>query len=134
MTLKVNDIYSKRIQITEEIVNNFSEITGDKNPVHIDDEFAKKSIYKKRIAHGMLIGSLISSVIGNDFPGKGTIYISQSLRFIKPVFFDECILITIEVIKVELNNWIKLKTIVYNEENSVSIDGEAVICPPEISF
>ena len=86
MEYKIGDLYSKKFQISEDMINGFAKYTGDKNPVHLNEEFASKTIFKTRIAHGFLVGSLISSVLGNDFPGNGTIYLSQSMKFMKPVY------------------------------------------------
>ncbi len=79
------------------MVREFARITGDNNPLHLDEEFAKKSIFGKRIAHGMLVASLISKVLGHDFPGAGTVYVSQSLKFRKPVYVNDTVKIRIEV-------------------------------------
>lgn len=130
MILKIGDKFIKDFIISDKMVNGFSLVTGDQNPVHLDDEFAKNSIFKKRIAHGMLIGSLISSVIGNYFPGIGTIYLSQSMKFLYPVFINDSISVHIEVIEIMRNNWIKLKTNCYNQDNKLVINGDAVVNPP----
>jgi len=130
MILKIGDKFIKDFIISDKMVNGFSLVTGDQNPVHLDDEFAKNSIFKKRIAHGMLIGSLISSVIGNYFPGIGTIYLSQTMKFLIPVFINDSISVHIEVIEIMKNNWIKLKTNCYNQDNKLVINGDAVVNPP----
>lgn len=130
MILKIGDKFIKDFIISDKMVNGFSLVTGDQNPVHLDDEFAKNSIFKKRIAHGMLIGSLISSVIGNYFPGIGTIYLSQTMKFLNPVFINDSISVHIEVIEIMRNNWIKLKTNCYNQDNKLVINGDAIVNPP----
>ena len=87
-------------KITEDDINQFSQITGDDNPVHVNEDFAKQTIFKKRIAHGFLSASLISTVIATKLPGPGSIYISQSLKFLAPVFIDEEINVNIVVLEI----------------------------------
>ena len=77
--------------ITDEEVRKFAEISGDDNPVHLDDEYAKDTLFGKRIVHGILVSSLISKVIGTQLPGNGTIYLSQNLKFLKPVYVGETV-------------------------------------------
>jgi 3-hydroxybutyryl-CoA dehydratase len=73
--------HTKKFQISDETVRQFAEASHDRNPIHLDEEYAKGSIFKKRVCHGMLIAGLFSAVIGNEFPGQGTIYVTfTSLR------------------------------------------------------
>jgi 3-hydroxybutyryl-CoA dehydratase len=105
----INDIkigmkesYSK--VITQEMVNTFGEITGDKNPIHMDEDYASKSRFKKRIAHGLLSAAFFSAIFGTKIPGEGCVYVSQSLQFLKPVYIgDEVIAIT-TVYDVDIEN------------------------------
>lgn len=133
MSFNIKDQYKKEIVITESMITGFAKVTGDHNPVHLDVEFAKKTIFKKRIAHGMLIGSLISAILGNEFPGLGTIYFSQTMKFINPVFINDKISFHFEVIEIQRNNWIKIKTECYNQENKIILKGEAIVNPPDNS-
>lgn len=133
MKYKIGDNYTRLFKVTEQMINDFARITGDINPVHLDDTFAKKTIFTKRIAHGFLVGSFISAVLGNYFPGIGTIYLSQSMKFRKPVFIDEDIKVYVEVIEITERNWLVIKTECYNVESEVVILGEATIIPPDIS-
>ncbi len=80
--------YSHEFRFTQEEVARFAEVTGDKNPVHLDAEFASKTFFKRPIMHGMLGAALFSKVFGTLFPGDGTIYLKQSLSFLKPMFVD----------------------------------------------
>jgi len=86
--LKVNQTYTHDFKFTQEEVNRFADVTGDKNPVHIDAEFAAKTMFKKPIMHGMLGAALFSKVFGVLFPGEGTIYLKQSLSFLKPMYVE----------------------------------------------
>ncbi len=78
--------------ITEADIANFSGVTGDNNPVHISDDFASKTIFKKRVAHGFFTASLISTLIATKLPGPGSIYISQTLKFLAPAYIGDNIL------------------------------------------
>jgi len=118
------------ILIDDEIIKQYALASKDNNPVHLDDEFAKSSIFKKRIAHGMLLGGLISSVLGNDFPGNGTIYLNQYLSFRSPVFLNDLVEIIIKVINVNEKGWLTLSTNCYVNSNNV-IEGNALVIPPK---
>ena len=117
-------------QITESDILRFSEISGDKNPIHIDEEYASKTRFKGRIAHGMLTASLISAVIGTRLPGPGNIYMSQSLEFKAPVKPGDVIQAEVEVTeRIPEKNRVRLKTLCRNQNGTVVIDGEAVVLP-----
>ena len=82
-------------QITQKDIALFSEVSGDRNPVHLDEEYAQQTIFGKRIAHGMLTASLISAVIAEQLPGHGTVYLSQTLKFIRPVLPGQLVITTV---------------------------------------
>ena len=86
--------------ISEKDINLFAEISGDNNPVHVDELFAKYSIFKKRIAHGFLSGSLISTVIAKKLPGPGSIYLKQDLKFLAPVFINDEVVAKVKIIQI----------------------------------
>src|ERR1700741_5338516 len=86
--LAVGQVYSHDFKFTQDEVTRFAEVTGDKNPVHLDAAYAAKTFFKKPIMHGMLGASLYSKVFGTLFPGEGTIYLKQSLSFLKPMYVD----------------------------------------------
>ena len=118
--------------VTDQVVGGFAEVTGDKNPIHLDDEVASKTPFGKRIAHGMIGASLISAVIGNKLPGQGTVYIKQSLVFTGPVFIDDEITARVEVAeKLEKPGRWKLKTEVHKANGDLVITGEASVYYPE---
>lgn len=131
MRIKINDEYTRNFTVTDEMIGKFALVTGDKNPVHLNKKYAQNSIFKERIAHGFLVGSFISVVIGNDFPGNGTIYLSQTLKFIKPVFIDDKIVVNVKVINKTDKNWLTLKTTCCNSYNEIVIEGEALVIPPK---
>ncbi len=131
--MKFNDInvghcYESKKIITDEMVREFARITGDNNPVHLDEEFAKNSIFEKRIAHGILVLGLISSVLGMEFPGPGTIYLKQDTMFRAPVYLNEEITIELEVLeKYDEKSRLRISTNVIKENGKAAIKGEALV-------
>jgi 3-hydroxybutyryl-CoA dehydratase len=125
--IKIGDVAEFSKTITEHDVYTFAGITGDFNPVHINKEFAKQSMFKEQIAHGMLTGSLISTVLGTKLPGENTIYLGQNLKFLAPVKFGDTVTARVEVIeKRDDKHIIKLKTQVHNQNGELVIDGDCV--------
>ena len=98
--LKVGQRAELKKKITDNDILKFAQLTGDNNPVHTNDEFAEKTIFKKRIAHGFLSASFISTAIATKLPGPGSIYLRQSLKFLAPVFIDEEILVNISITEI----------------------------------
>jgi acyl dehydratase len=86
--IELNQVYTHEFKFSQDEVNRFAEVTGDKNPVHLDAAYAAKTMFKRPIMHGMLSASLFSKVFGTLFPGEGTIYLKQSLSFLKPMYVD----------------------------------------------
>ena len=128
---KVGDSVQLSKTVKDEDIRIFAEVTGDKNPLHLDDEFASKTIFKRRIAHGILTAALISSVIGNRLPGNGTIYLSQTLNFLAPVYVGDEITAKVEVLQVlKEGKRLRLKTQVISQNGTVVVDGEALVIPP----
>jgi len=130
--LKMGQSSSYTKTITESDVKLFAELSGDSNPVHLDVDFAKNTIFKGRIAHGMLCGSLISTVLGMYLPGPGSIYLKQELKFMAPVYFGDTLTATCSVKeKVVEKNRVILDCKVINQNDVVVISGEATIMPPK---
>jgi 3-hydroxybutyryl-CoA dehydratase len=128
--LNIGDKSRLRKTITEADVLQFAEITGDKNPVHLDQGYASQTRFKERIAHGMLTASLISAVLGMRLPGPGNIYVYQSLEFRAPVKFGDTIEAEAEVIeKIAEKNRVRLRTLCRNQEGTVVLEGEAIVLP-----
>lgn len=118
--------------ITEADVVNYAGVTGDFNPAHINEEYAKDTMFKGRIAHGMLGAGLISTVLGTKLPGPGAIYVKQELEFTAPVRINDTITAEVEVIeKNEEKNRVTMKTICTNQKDKVVIDGRAILMPPK---
>lgn len=115
--------------ITEYDVSAFAGITGDFNPVHVNDEAAKESPFGRRIAHGMLTGSLISTVLGMKMPGEGTVYLEQNLKFTAPVYIGDTCTAKVEITEIlnEEKGIYKLDTKVINQNGMMVSDGYAVV-------
>lgn len=128
MKFNVGDSAETTKRITEADIEVFAEVTGDRNPIHLDDKFAKTSRFGGRIAHGMLTASLISAVIANKLPGEGSVYLGQSLQFVAPVFpgDDVTARVTIKEVR-EDKPIVKLETICMNQRSEIVIRGEATV-------
>jgi len=119
-------------QITEEDVMKFAEVSGDYNPIHVNPEFAKTQMFGKQIAHGVISVGLISAVIGMELFGPGILYGEQSVRFVKPVFFGDT-LTAVATVKEKYTKkegklkFIKCSTEVFNQNEELVTDGEAVV-------
>lgn len=125
--IKVGDSHSEKFEVTDDKVRAFAQITGDLNPVHLDDEFAAKTIFGKRIAHGILVSGFISNVLANKLPGPGTIYLKQDLNFVAPVFIGDTIEVIVEIIeKKEAKPIFKIKTLCMSNGTPVIV-GEALV-------
>jgi 3-hydroxybutyryl-CoA dehydratase len=130
--IQIGDRAEVSKEITSDDILDFARLTGDVNPVHIDDEYARKTFFKERIAHGMLTASLISTVLGTQLPGKNTIYLSQNLKFKRPVKIGDVITACAEVIeKHDDKKIIKLKTNLLNQHGKEVVEGEAVVMKME---
>jgi len=129
--LKIGDKAEFSKTVTESDIYMYAGITGDFNPAHINEEYAKKTFFKTRIAHGMIAAGFISSVIGNKLPGRGSIYVKQTLNFLAPVRSGDTITACVEVIEmIAEKKSIWLKTTCINQEGVLVLDGEAIVSPP----
>jgi 3-hydroxybutyryl-CoA dehydratase len=116
------------IKITESMVEKFSKLSGDLNPLHMDNEFAESSSFKKRIVHGMLLASFFSQLIGMKLPGKNSLYFSQTLNFRSPCYIDDEIEVVGEVTeKSDSTQIITVSTSIFNKSKTCLIDGIAKI-------
>ncbi len=127
-SLNPGDKASRTTIITDEMIRAFAGLTGDTNPVHLDDAYAMGTRFGRRIAHGMIAAGLISATLANDLPGPGTVYLSQTLQFKAPVYPGDTITTTVEVKSVRPDKPIViLGTTCTNQSNVVVLDGEAVV-------
>ncbi|MFA7422628.1 MAG: MaoC family dehydratase [Acholeplasmataceae bacterium] len=128
--MKIGDVRSYQRVISKEDVFKFGELTKDMNKAHFDEIYTKQTIFKKPIIHGMLLGSLFSKVFGLEYPGEGTIYCSQTLKFLKPAYPEEVlnVVITVKDILLEKNR-VFFSTEIFNEQNELILTGEAMLMP-----
>ena len=114
--------------IDEQLVDEFAKISGDFNPLHTNEEYAKKTKFKKRVVHGMLLASFFSKLIGMHIPGKKSLYMMQNLKFVHPVFINDQITIMGEIIsKNEKLKLIMVSTIIRNQYQKICLSGEAKV-------
>ncbi len=131
MELKIGDTATRTKTITHEDVVMFAQATGDMNPVHLDDDYAATTRFGRRIAHGMLTGSILSAILGNDLPGPGTIYLGQDFKFKAPVYVGDTVTATVEVVKYREDKRIAtFRTNCTNQEGALVLEGEAVVLVP----
>ena len=118
--------------ISAEDVRRFGEIVGDLNPVHIDEEYARGSYFKQRIVHGAFLAGLVSKVLGMDFPGQGTIYISQNTVFKRPVYLNTTVSIEVKITQVfQAERRLVLETNILNTDGKTCVSGSATVWIPE---
>ena len=130
MTMKfsVGDSAEITRTIEQADIDAFAAVTGDHNPVHVDEEFAKTTRFRRRIAHGMLTASLISAVLANHLPGEGSVYLGQTLQFLAPVFPGDEITARVTVLEIrEDKPIVKLETVCVNQREEMVLRGEATV-------
>lgn len=131
MTYEIGKSASRIKTFTAHDVETFAEISTDTNPIHLDDAYAAETMFGQRIVHGMLTASLISAVLANDFPGAGTIYLGQNIKFTKPVMIGDTITATITVTKFrEEKGILSVDTVCINQDGDTVIKGDAVVKVP----
>ena len=131
MKFKIGDQRKFSVTISDKIIRDFAELSGDKNPIHLDDAFAATTRFEKRIAHGILTGAFISRVLATDLPGPGAIYLGQTLRFTAPVFVDEEIEIQVTVKEInEAKKILTIDTTARKSSGEIVVKGEATVLVP----
>ena len=132
MDYKVGDSATFSKTITDDDIRKFADLVGDHNGVHLDDEIAKKTRFGRRIAHGMLSASLISTCIGTRLPGNGAIYLSQTFKFVAPVYPGDTVTARVTITNVRDDKpIITLETICFNQNQEPVVKGEAVVMVEE---
>ncbi|MGL4283290.1 MAG: MaoC family dehydratase [Eubacterium aggregans] len=132
--LKIGDSYTISKKITEEDVVKFAEVTGDNNPLHLDADYASKSMFGGRIAHGMISTGIISGALGTGMPGIGTTYLGQELIFCKPVKIGDTLTVSLtvdEILHKKKFDIAKIKTLCTNEVGETVVSGIATVIPPQ---
>ncbi|QAX82207.1 MaoC family dehydratase [Candidatus Pseudomonas adelgestsugas] len=128
--LKISQTASYSKTVNELDIQLFSVISGDYNKVHLDAEYAKATLFKERIAHGMFSGAMISAAIACKLPGPGTIYISQQMRFKKPVKIGDTLTVRLKILEKLPKFRVRIATCVFNQSDELVVDGEAEILAP----
>ncbi|HCA56621.1 MAG TPA: enoyl-CoA hydratase [Blastocatellia bacterium] len=128
MNLKIGDSFSRTREVTDALVRAFAELSGDFNPIHLDEEFAAKTRFGRRIAHGMLTGAFISAVLGQEFAERKIVYLSQTMRFTAPVFIGDSVTVTSTVSHIrEDKGIVTLQTICTNQNGETLVTGESKV-------
>ena len=131
LELTIGDFAESRKVLEDKDVVSFSEVSGDRNPVHLDEEYASTTRFKHRIVHGHLVASLFSALLGTELPGEGSIYLGQTIKYLKPVYLNDEIRAVVKVVECDVDkNRVKLETNAYNQNNEMVITGMAEIMPP----
>lgn len=126
--MKIGDVYQEKIKITERHIQTFAEFSGDFNPIHFDDEKARAQGFNGRIAHGMISASFFSKIFANTFPGPGTVYLNQTLKFHAPVYLNDELTYRLEVLAQKEGKPIyTVKTEAFGEDEKLRVSGEAII-------
>ena len=128
MKIKVGDKAFTKKAFSLEDVKQFAGLSGDINPVHLDEQFAAQTLFKKPIVHGLLYSSLISALLANELPGPGSIYLHQELNFKIPLYHNEEVTAVVEVTEINPEkNIYFLKTLCYKNETELILEGKAII-------
>ena len=128
MNINIGDSFKKERLVTDELVRAFAEVSGDHNPIHLDEEFAKTTRFGRRIAHGMLSGAFISAVLGYELTEVKIVYLSQTLKFTAPVFIGDTVTTTATVTAIrEAKNIVTMDTICTNQDGETVVKGESVV-------
>ena len=128
MEIKVGDKFSTDRLVTDELIRKFAAVSGDHNPIHLDEEFAKATRFGRRIAHGMLSGAFISAVLGYELTERKIVYLSQTLRFKLPVFIGDTVTTTATITNIRQDKpVVTLETVCTNQNGETLVTGEAVV-------
>lgn len=130
--LQQGDTFTHEFSFTKNDVFQFAEVSGDKNPIHLDDAYASQTIFKRRIVHGFLGASIFSKVFGMLFPGEGTVYLSQNLKFMAPMYEDEKYTAQFKVLEVfPEKHRARVETLILDKDRKTVTSGDAMIMNPQ---
>ena len=130
-TLEVGDRGSYTKTITDRDVFRFADASGDYNPLHIDDHYARSSRFGRRIAHGILTAGIISTVLSSEIPGQGTLFAQLEIKFLKPVYINDTITATAMVEEIISSERVRLLVACLNQHGEDVAIGNAVVVPPK---
>ncbi|MCI9582899.1 enoyl-CoA hydratase [Clostridiaceae bacterium] len=131
--LEAGQVCTFQKKVSDEDVRKFAEVTGDKNPLHLDDGFASTTMFKERIAHGMIGAGIISGGLAMHMPGLGTTYLEQDLKFMRPVRIGDVLTVELKVLEILPKTKFdiaKIRTTCMNEQGEIVISGTATVIPP----
>ena len=131
--LEAGQVCTFQKKVSDEDVRKFAEVTGDKNPLHLDDGFASTTMFKERIAHGMIGAGIISGGLAMHMPGLGTTYLDQDLKFMRPVRIGDVLTVELKVLEILPKTKFdiaKIRTTCMNEQGEIVISGTATVIPP----
>lgn len=130
--IKLGDTYTEKVRYTQANVDTFAQISGDNNPIHINPEYASKSIFGRCIVHGFFAGAVFSKVFGTQWPGEGTIYLYQEMKFMSPVFVEQDYDAVFEVVELdEVKHRGTIKCTLHDADGKVAIAGTAKLLNAE---
>ena len=130
--INIGDKFDHKFSFCQDDVILFAKVTGDNNPVHLDEAYASNTIFKRPIIHGMLGATVFSKVFGTMFPGEGTIYLNQNLQFLRPMIVDTNYVAQFEVLEIDREKHrATISTVVLNEEGKKVVDGSAILMHTE---
>lgn len=133
--IQVGQSASQSATLTQKAIRDFAAVTGDTNPAHLDADYARTTMMKDVVGHGMWSGALFSRILGTQFPGPGTIYLGQSLSFRRPVYIDDVVTATVTVTKKDdAKGKVWFDTVVKNQRGETVIEGEAIVLAPKVKF
>jgi len=128
MEINLGDRFSIERVVTDRLIRDFAALSGDHNPIHLDEEFAATTRFGRRIAHGMISGAFISALLGNEFPNRNIVYLSQTMRFVAPVFIDDTITTSGTVTAIRSQKGIiMIETVCTNQNGEITLTGEAAV-------
>ena len=128
MKIQLGDTWSIEREVTDQLIREFADLSGDHNPIHLDEEFARSTRFGRRIAHGMLSGAFISAVLGNEFKDRKIVYLSQKMRFTAPTFIGDTITTTATVTAIrEEKGIVTLETRCTKQTGEDTLVGEALV-------
>lgn len=125
--MEIGDKACMVMQATDNIVRKIAEFSGDYNPVHLDEKYAKNTVFKRRIAHGLFCMGMVSNIIGNKLPGEGSIFMNESVNYRKPVYIDDVITCEVSIKEVQEGGKILLDFICKNESGKIVLDGTTLV-------
>ncbi len=128
--LEVGQKASYEKTVDERDIQLFAAMSGDRNPVHLDADYAAGTLFRERIAHGMFSGALISAAVACTLPGPGTIYLGQTMKFTRPVKLGDTLVVRLEILEKLPKNRVRVATQVYNQNEEIVVDGEAEVLAP----